>query len=81
MRNKILNCENFVFHNVTLWFSHHALSNVYFYFSAARAYQKPMLIAFGPFFLKTTCFCENNRKVEFLKISSPRAEDRAKSKA
>ena len=26
MRNKILNCQNFVFHNVTLRFSHHALS-------------------------------------------------------
>ena len=26
MRNKILNCQNFAFHNVTLRFSHHALS-------------------------------------------------------
>ena len=32
------------------------------------------------FFLKQLAFCENNRKVEFLKISSPRAEDSAKSK-
>ena len=33
------------------------------------------------FFLKQLAFCENNRKVEFLKISSPRAEDSANSKA
>ena len=26
MKNKILNCQNFAFHNVTLRFSHHALS-------------------------------------------------------
>ena len=26
MRDKILNCQNFAFHNVTLWFSHRALS-------------------------------------------------------
>ena len=28
MRNKILNCQNFAFHNVTLRFSHHALSEL-----------------------------------------------------
>ena len=33
------------------------------------------------FFLKQLAFCENNREVEFLKISSSRAEDSAKSKA
>ena len=33
------------------------------------------------FFLKQLAFCENNRKVKFLKISSPRAEDSAKSMA
>ena len=33
------------------------------------------------FFLKQLAFSENNRKVEFLKISSPRAEDSVKPKA
>ena len=33
------------------------------------------------FNLKQLAFCENNRKIEFVKISSPRAEDSAKSKA
>ena len=33
------------------------------------------------FFLKQLAICENNRKVEFLKVSSPQAEDSAKSKA
>ena len=51
-------------------------------FSAARAYQLPMLIVIWTIFAEySLAFCENNRKVEFLKISSPRAEDRAKSKA
>ena len=30
MRNKILNCQNFAFHDVTLRFSHHALSTFIF---------------------------------------------------
>ena len=41
MRNKILNCQNFAFHNVTKVFSS---CIIYFYFSAARAYQIAMLI-------------------------------------
>ena len=79
MRNKILNCQNFAFHNVTLRYCHHALST---FISPPRELIKyPCLSLFGPFFLKQLAFCENNRKVEFLKISSPRAEDSAKSKA
>ena len=41
----------------------------------------PMLSVIWTFFLKQLVFCENNREVEFLKISSPEAEDSAKSKA
>ena len=69
MSNKILNRQNFAFHNVTLWFSHHALST---FISSPRELTKYRCLSlFGPFFLKQLAFCENNRKVEFLKISSP----------
>ena len=80
MRSKILNCQNVAFHNVTLWFSHHALST---FISPPRELTKYRCLSlFGPFFLKKQlAFCENFREVEFLKISSPRAEDSAKSKA
>ena len=79
MRNNILNCQNFAFHNVTSRFSHYAL----FTFTSlppeltnTNAYRY-----LDHFCLKQLTFCENNRKVEFLKMSSPRAEDSAKSKA
>ena len=78
MRNKILNCQNFAFHNVTLWFSHHAWFT--FVSSPCELTKYRCLSLFGLFFLKTVCVCENNRKVEFLKISSTQAEDSAKCK-
>ena len=77
MRNKILNCQNFAFHNATLWFSHHALSA---FISPPRELTDAHRYL-DHFFLKQLAFCKNNRNVEFLKISSPRAEDSAKSKA
>ena len=80
MRNKILNYQNFAFHNVTLWFSHHALS-IFLFLRRASLPNTDAYRYLDHFFLKQLAFCENNRKVEFLKISSPRAEDSAKSKA
>ena len=51
MRNKILNCPNFAFHYVTLWFSHHALST---FISSPREVTKYRCLSlFGLFFLKT----------------------------
>ena len=38
MRNKILNCQNFAFHNVTLRFSHHALSKGLLRYGSVRNY-------------------------------------------
>ena len=53
MRNKILNCQNFAFHNVTLWFYYHALST---FISPPRELNKYRCLSlFGPFFLKTAC--------------------------
>ena len=77
MRNKILNCQNFAFHNVTLWFSHNALSS---FISPPRELTDAYRYL-DHFFLKQLAFSENNRKVEFLNISSSRAEDSAKFKA
>ena len=54
-------------------------SIVYFYFSPRELTDAYRYLEYS--FLKQLAFCENNRKVEFLKILSPRAEDSAKSKA
>ena len=81
MTDKILNCQNFAFHNVTSRFSLHAL---FTFTSPPRELTKYCTNAYrylDHFCLKQLAFCENNRKVEFLKISSHRAEDSAKSKA
>ena len=53
MRNKILNCQNFAVHNVTLWFSHHALST--FISPPHELTENRCLSLFGLFFLKTAC--------------------------
>ena len=51
MRNKILNCQNFAFHNITSRFSHHAL---FTFISPPRELTKYQCLSlFGPFLLKT----------------------------
>ena len=63
MRNKILNCQSFAFHHVTLRFSYHALSTfISPSHELTHAYRY-----LDHFFLKQLTFCENNRKVEFFK--------------
>ena len=56
MRNKILNCQNFAFHNVIFLFSHHALSTFILFLRRANLRNTDAYRYLDHFFLKQLAF-------------------------